>query len=217
MSVDLVALLALAREHVPTLDDDKAVEVQTVTDRSTDAALVVETGVGKALPNAQPIAGVIPMLSAEAVKQAEDYLARDAREHLLDGLAHHVFNTLRAQQRGPDITEPGPVDKLALMNAVPQLLDVEVVWREKSKTDPTLATALAYWDRAATIDARDALPQKILGMLQQDNILDDATLALLVAACCVTRAGEMTSPLADAKLEGATFDDVRDALAVGGF
>src|SRR6185437_294727 len=111
---------------------------------------VVALGVGGALTGPDGEAGA--MVGAQAVAQATTYLAEDATNHVADGVAHHVFNTLRADRPGADVTVVVAKDKIALLNAAPDLLDAEIAWRTQAASNETLATAKDYWDRSTAIN-----------------------------------------------------------------
>lgn len=185
----------------------RALEAESAAARATEAQRIIDAGVGGRLNDGGARVG------PEAVVQAEAYLARDPAEHVLDGLSHHVFNVLREEHPGATVETVIALDKLQLLNAVPALLDAEVVWRTAAKSNVALETALGYWDRAVTINPADPLPAKILDVLELAHICTPELRATVVAACTVQQPGPATSALHDAGLDDATYDDVRAVLA----
>lgn len=203
----MTTLQSLIDTAVPDLVAARALETETAAARADDAKLIIAAGVGGQLGDGGS------RLGPEAVAQAKAYLSRDPAEHVLDGLAHHVFNLLRTEQPGAPVATIVALDKLQLLNAVPALLDAEVAWRTGAKSNVVLETALGYWDRATTINPADPLPAKIFTVLETAQICTPDLRATIIAACTLRQPGPSTSALHDAGLDDATFDDVRAVLA----
>jgi hypothetical protein len=139
--------------------------------------------------------------------------AKSEDDYVLDAIAHHVYNVLRTP--GPPTRRPAVRSrpKLEIINALPQMLDAEVAWRTAAKANDALATALAYWDRAESINPFDPLPAKILDVLQHAGICSQALRDAIELACETTEPVPGVSPLEENDLADATFADVRAVLA----
>lgn len=214
--MNAAALQSLIASAFPNLaTTERAAEVATAASQQTVAQAIVTAGVGGTLTAGGPRMG------AEAVAQATAYLAESADDHVLDGLAHHVFNVLRTERPGTATQVVIARPKLDIMNELPAMLDAEVAWRiaaQGTGAGPAaLATALGYWDRADKINPADPLPSKMLDALQQAGICSADLRNSIIAACTVSQPGPVSTALHDAGLDDATYEDVRAALvAIGG-
>jgi hypothetical protein len=156
-----------------------------------------------------PLEGAGVTIGARELESVDAAAALDDHGYAVVGVAHHVFNVLSTPRSAGTMAMGMARSRLDLVNVQADWLPAEIAWRAAARDDAALATYLQYWDSGPAHDLTQPGWTVMLDALEAAvPAVTKSLRAAMVAACRRVVDVPATTPLADAALDAATFDDV---------